>query len=322
MVDMAKDAEELVSHLGWDKCHVVGVSMGGMIAQELALLLPERLSSLCLASTHAGRGLPPSEHIPRLMSIFALVSLGLAEVKYHVPKLLYSNKWLQNSAPIGSGCATNFEYMLKFHCGRVDNRPPQDFRAAMAQLWGIIRHHVSSERLAQLRGALSKLSVPAMVVHGTEDCLVHARNAYSLAKQIGAPLVLFDGRGHSMNHEDIQTFNALLLRHFYTAISGEREKAAVLSGWASLRKAFDTQAARLSDRLLKILSDGEKQALIEYGAAPSNSAVPAIEIVPPIMPSALPSTFSFSSPDISESQSAASGLIDEAADNSNSNKKH
>ncbi len=51
---MAKDAVELIEHLQWNQCHVVGISMGGMIAFEFALLVPEKILSLTLLATHAG----------------------------------------------------------------------------------------------------------------------------------------------------------------------------------------------------------------------------------------------------------------------------
>eukprot|EP01134_Creolimax_fragrantissima_P001394 CFRG1394T1 len=70
--EMAKDVKSLMDYLGWQKVHIVGVSMGGMISQELVLLLgEERVLSLVLVSTHAGGWanlLPPAHGLSTLVS--------------------------------------------------------------------------------------------------------------------------------------------------------------------------------------------------------------------------------------------------------------
>ncbi|KAJ3392212.1 hypothetical protein HDU80_010913 [Chytriomyces hyalinus] len=263
MQDMAKDAVDLMNQLGWSSAHVVGVSMGGMIAQELALLVPARIKSLTLASTCSARAMPPMKHIPWLISSFTKIVLGIEKVKNLMPFFLYSQRWLNLPAPANSGFTSNLDYMLKFHGGRIDSRPPQSFSSALRQLSGIISFRISSARLDELKNYFLRSSIPAMVIHGTEDALVHLRSSWDLARMLGARLVVFEGRGHALNHEDTELFNRLLLRHFYTAILpssnatsgsglGMVEEAARRAGWWLTEGEFRAKAAmeRMRNQML------------------------------------------------------------------------
>ncbi|KAJ3264080.1 hypothetical protein HDU77_009378 [Chytriomyces hyalinus] len=263
MQDMAKDAVDLMNQLGWSSAHVVGVSMGGMIAQELALLAPARIKSLTLASTCSARAMPPMKHIPWLISSFTKIALGIEKVKNLMPFFLYSQRWLNLPAPANSGFTSNLDYMLKFHGGRIDSRPPQSFSSALRQLSGIISFRISSARLDELKNYFLRSSIPAMVIHGTEDALVHLRSSWDLARMLGARLVVFEGRGHALNHEDTELFNRLLLRHFYTAILpssnatsgsglGMVEEAARRAGWWLTEGEFRAKAAmeRMRNQML------------------------------------------------------------------------
>lgn len=93
---MAKDALALIDHLQWSKCHVVGISMGGMIALELALIAPERILSLTLLATYAGglSGRAPLEGVLHILhSIMIRDEDTLIE---NAMKVLYARKTISN----------------------------------------------------------------------------------------------------------------------------------------------------------------------------------------------------------------------------------
>ena len=140
-----------------------------MIAQHLALLIPNSMASLTLASTHSGGGrLPSAQHLPFILTALTRIALGLESLSEQVPHLLYSRKWLCERALPG---VTNLEVIKRFHRERLDGRPPQSIASAMKQLWGIVRHQIETEKLAGLGQMLKDWNVPVMVVHGTEDCV-------------------------------------------------------------------------------------------------------------------------------------------------------
>jgi 3-oxoadipate enol-lactonase len=174
--DLVRDAIAVLDAAGEESAHVIGASMGGMVAQQLALDHPERVRSLTLAATQAARrpGPPPW----RMAASLALRSvLGPGRTFALVAPLLYSDRTRSERR----------ERLREDIRVRMEDATPA--ATGPAQLAAILRHDVR-ERLPELR-------MPVLVLHGEEDRLVPADMARELSLRIpGARLVLIPQCGH------------------------------------------------------------------------------------------------------------------------------
>ncbi|KAF9122351.1 hypothetical protein BGW39_009795 [Mortierella sp. 14UC] len=203
---MAQDTLELLDGLGWTSdVHVAGVSMGGMISLELVLANPKRFSSLLLTSTNAGRS-PPQLVTVSFLSRVILIKDPHLRMKL-IAETLYPKAWLEAAPAKGSSFSTNREFVVDSLTKRFANTPVQPIHSNVAQSWAALFHHVSTARLAQIRSS----GLPILVVTGTQDHFVRPSGSHHLAKELGAPLIVFEGSGHALPSEQTETYCRFLV---------------------------------------------------------------------------------------------------------------
>lgn len=204
MGDLAADALRLMDELGFRAAHIVGVSMGGMVAQHLALMAPERLASLSLIATHAGG---PLAALPTLegLKLFAQANLGPASERPRtLLKLLYPP-----------------EYRSRVRLDLLSERIQKNLarRAAPKTLRGQFRAILGHDT----RSRLSQIRTPTLVVQPEQDLLVRPEHNLRLAAQIpGARLLSLPDAGHGCAFQSALRINRALLAHFERAEAGSR----------------------------------------------------------------------------------------------------
>jgi len=180
--DMAGDAVGLLDHLGIERAHVVGASMGGMIAQTIAIEHPGRV--LSLASIMSNTGARWSGQ-PKLATYRVLLGTPPREREKYVDHVLKVYR------VIGSRDLDRDEDDLRRLAARSYDRGLNPAGSGR-QLAAIIASGDRSERLGSI-------PVPTVVIHGTKDRLVNPSGGRATAKAIpGARLVKVEGMGHDL----------------------------------------------------------------------------------------------------------------------------
>ncbi len=191
LADLADDAVAVLSTVGVQRAHVVGISMGGYVALHVALRHPERVEKLVLVAASAGG----STHIQPSPELMAQVMQHYRDVQLEVGERRRRN-WAMASAP------GYFEsHPEDWEKGAENARyHPLSREALIRQNQAVQVHDVS--------GQLEHIQAPTLVVHGELDPLVVPENGRYLAQHIkGARLLLYPNTGHIVIIERAEEFN-------------------------------------------------------------------------------------------------------------------
>jgi pimeloyl-ACP methyl ester carboxylesterase len=180
--DMGDDAVRLLDHLEVRKAHVVGASMGGMIAQAIAIRHPERVLSLVsIMSTTGDRrvGRPKDEVLPLVLTPAPPDRDDYLEFR------------LQVARTIGSPDFPTDEATLRRRIGETYDRA---YYPA-----GFARQYLAILAAQDRSPALAGLDAPTLVIHGREDPLVQVSGGEATAAAVpGAELLVIPGMGHDL----------------------------------------------------------------------------------------------------------------------------
>ena len=200
--DMAFDALGVLDALQIDKAHMVGVSMGGMVAQRAVLLAPERALSLTsIMSSSGARGLPAATPAVTRQLLSRPAGKGKQAAIDHSVKLFKA---------IGSpGFPMDDDFLRE----RVTLATERSFNPP-----GIARQMVAIMADSTRAAELSKVAVPTLVLHGKADPLVPFACGQDTEQRIsGACLVGIDGMGHDLPPGVVEHLLVHMVPHFKAA---------------------------------------------------------------------------------------------------------
>jgi pimeloyl-ACP methyl ester carboxylesterase len=181
--DMAADAVGLLDALGFGKVHVVGASMGGQIAQMMAIKHPDRVASLTSMMSTTGNtqvGQPSPEVLrevfsgPRAVTREEVIQQMLRAVR-----------------AVGSPGYPSDEYEIAARAGRAYHRCYDPA--------GVARQAIAAVASGDRTDSLRRLKVPTLVIHGLDDRMCDVSGGRATAEAIrGAELALIEGMGHDL----------------------------------------------------------------------------------------------------------------------------
>jgi pimeloyl-ACP methyl ester carboxylesterase len=183
MADYAADAAALLDHVGWSTCRAVGISFGGMVAQEFAVTFPERVERLALVCTSPGgdfASFPLHEMAERSPEELLAIGATLLDTRF-TPEYLAEHE--------------TDRVLAEFVGQRRASPPTGDAqRGQVAQLDARSRHDVVDR--------LPRITCPTLVASGRYDGIAPVENGEAIASRVpGADLRIYEG-GHMFFVQD------------------------------------------------------------------------------------------------------------------------
>lgn len=209
--DMAKDSVELLDYLNISQAHILGVSMGGMIAQNIAIHYSEKVLSLTSIMS-SGYTLNP-----KIATNFKL-RLAMSVLPFFIKRFYIKNKYTEHRVTVNHYVATykmlsgrhfpfNEQYFRTIFTESIDKRKGQNPRARYQQFCAIV---ASGSRLKKLH----LIKAPTLVIHGTADPLVNYKHAEIYAPLIpNARLLTIEGMGHELSKEILDEVLPQIISH-------------------------------------------------------------------------------------------------------------
>lgn len=205
IAQMAADAAAVLDAAGHDRAHIVGASLGGMIAQRFALAYPERVESLVLiCTTHGGS---------HAIAASQEVMTGLVQGGEDPATVYRQNAWFLYGDDTRTNHPERIEEDLDYR-GKIPTQPT----GYLGQLQAAMGHDTWDE--------LASITAPTLVVHGESDILIPTANGTSLAGRIaGSELVLLPGAGHMLQADAGDDVREVVLRFLDRATGRNRESS-------------------------------------------------------------------------------------------------
>ncbi|NDK30626.1 alpha/beta fold hydrolase [Nesterenkonia haasae] len=208
LLDMSADAIAVLDATQVDRAHLIGLSLGGFVAQEIAIAHPDKVASMTLMSSAAD---PTDASLPGLRSgpLLRSALAGLPLLRY---RLMGGEKNLVKEVIAKTISGNGYEGL---HAEELTELVLYDLRYRRGiNLRAILQHQAAVAATRSRYELLPNLRVPALVVHGTADTFIPVEHAEKLVELIpGAQYLWLEGVGHQFPYPDMTAVTREIVSH-------------------------------------------------------------------------------------------------------------